>query len=153
MRASRSANLLVKRSQQGVLDSARNNCAKIFQILLSRRFQQTGQSSQPIEFNGTLPKRYPAPHFCGYISAPETHLKSAPRTLKVHKRCIWPDSASNTLSKLATSRLFLRQPPRFSSTGKVQTAVRLLMGRQSAAPMRQPATHQPFTVRSAVGCH
>jgi len=39
MRASRSAILLVKRSQQGVLYSARNNCAKIFQILLTRWFQ------------------------------------------------------------------------------------------------------------------
>ncbi len=36
MRASRSADLLVKRSQQGVLDSARNNCAKMFQIPLAR---------------------------------------------------------------------------------------------------------------------
>ncbi|CAI8732234.1 hypothetical protein EMIT0P291_130038 [Pseudomonas sp. IT-P291] len=59
------------------------------------------------------------------ISAPETHLKMALCTLKVRKQCIWPDSASNTLSKLATSRLFLQQPPRFLSTGKVQTAVRL----------------------------
>lgn len=43
MHASRSAILLVKRSQRGVLDSARNNCAKMFQIPLARqsRFDRT----------------------------------------------------------------------------------------------------------------
>ena len=43
MRASRSADLLVKRSQQGVLDSARNNCAKMFQTPVARgsRFDRT----------------------------------------------------------------------------------------------------------------
>ena len=63
MRASRLVFLLVKRNQRGVPESARNNCAKMFQTPLTRDFRLTGQSSQVIEINGTLPERYPATHF------------------------------------------------------------------------------------------
>ena len=64
MRASRLVFLLVKRNQRGVPDSARNNCAKMFQNRSSTGISPaTGQSSQVIEINGTLPERYPATHF------------------------------------------------------------------------------------------
>ena len=64
MRASRLEFFLVKRNQRGVLDSVRNNCAKMFQSPSTTAIcDLTGQSSQAIEINGTLPERYPATHF------------------------------------------------------------------------------------------
>jgi hypothetical protein len=51
---------LVKRIQRAVPYSARNICAKMFQVLGGRGLRHP---MQVLEFNGYSPERYPATHF------------------------------------------------------------------------------------------
>ena len=106
-------------------------------------------SMQVLEFNGYSPERYPATHFQNE-SMHQKHTEKACDAQKKGETRTFGRIALPTPRQSWQHRAFFYATP----TGVLdQTPVRLLMGRQSAAPMRHPATAHPITACSAVGCH